>query len=134
MIKTFGAIVMTLLTVLSGMMTTNDVNQYEQKAQEFYEETQNSMNEEFDDEAKGELEKKGVIIESVTVHYEKNSNYDNAYTFRADVKVNGHTVSEILVVDMENDDNLEYYGLVDNKLMTADSEEAAYYRELLSTD
>ena len=133
MIKTFGAIVMTLLTVLSGM-TTNDVNQYEQKAQEFYEETQNSMNEEFNEETREELEKKGVIIESVTVHYEKNSNYDNAYTFRADVKVNGHTVSEILVVDMENDDNLEYYGLVDNKLMTADSEEAAYYRELLSTD
>ena len=132
MIKTFGAIVMTLLTVLSGM-NANDVNQYEQKAQEFYEETQDSMNETFNKETKEELEKKGVIIESVTVHYEKNERYDNAYTFRADVKVNGHTVSEILVVDMENDDNLEYYGLVDNKLLTADSEEAAYYRELLST-
>ena len=133
MIKTFGAIVMTVLTVLSGM-TTNDVNQYEQKAQEFYEETQDSMNEEFNEETKEELEKKGVIIESVTVHYEKNERYDNAYTFRADVKVNGHTVSEILVVDMKNDDNLEYYGMVDNKMLTADSEEAAYYRELLSTN
>lgn len=121
-----------LVATVIGLTSSINEENYEAKAKEYYEEAQSNMDSQFNDEAKEELEKKGIIIEEVTVHYERNENYDNAYTFRADVVVNGHTVSEILVVDMKDDTDLEYYGLVDNKLMTAEKSE--YYHDLLSTN
>lgn len=131
---TFRILVAALMTAIELTSSIVGVN-YDEKAKEYYEEVQASMDETFSDEVKEELSKRNVIIEEVNVHYERNDNYDDtyAYTFRADVKVNGHTVSEILVVDMKDDEDLEYYGLVDDELLTADSEKAVYYRELLST-
>ena len=127
--KTLFAVLMTVIGLVTAPIESEI---YEERAQEFYEETQESMNETFNEEAKEELKKNGVEIQEVTVHYERNENYDNAYTFRADVSFNGHTVSEILVVDMKDNTNLEYYGLVDDKLLTAD--ETEYWRDLLSIE
>lgn len=127
-IRILVAALMTAVGLTSSIVGVN----YDEKAKDFYEEVQASMDEQFNSEVKEELMKKGIDIEEVTVHYERNKNYDNAYTFRADVRFNGHTVSEILVVDMSNDDELEYFGLVDNELLTA--EKSAYYRDLLSTN
>lgn len=127
---TFRILVAALMTAVELTSSIVGVN-YDEKAKEYYEDVVQAMDEQFDDEVKEELMEKGIDIEEVTVHYERNKNYDNAYTFRADVRFNGHTVSEIVVVDMEDNSDLEYYGLVDNELLTA--EKSAYYRDLLST-
>lgn len=127
---TFRILVAALMTAVELTSSIVGVN-YDERAKEYYNEAVQSMDEQFDTEAKEELMKKGIDIEEVTVHYERNEHYDHAYTFRADVRFNGHTVSEIVVVDMEDNSDLEYYGLVDNELLTP--EKTAYYRELLST-
>ena len=145
MIETIGAIAVAVFMAVSNLMngglitektetTTSEVKSgYEQEAQERIDDATEYLNNEiFSEENKEELRKKGIEIRSIDVRYERSEDDDSIYKFRADVSFNEHTVTEILVIDLEDDDELEYYGLVDDELLTP--ERAEYYRNLLSTN
>ena len=130
--KTIELLLAAIITAMGlvGNTNTEPANSYEEEAYEIFVEANDNVHEIFSDERKEELLEEGIDISAVNIYYGPHKIYDDVYVFRADVTINDHIVSEVSIMDMKDHEEIDYYGLVDNRQIT--DEEIDYYQRLLA--